>query len=600
MAETDISTDEQVRSLKRVVSYRPLFTGFIIGFSFFVTLLEGIGLSFLFPIIEVAQAGGQLGETADGIPGLFFSTYAMFGVPFTLESMIAGLALVMIVRYTSSFVASWLAVKLTKEYERDLKVRAYELAMGGSVSYYDEKGSDDILNAIITQTRYAGKVINRVIRFVQDIFLALMYAALAMFIAPVLTVLTAVFLGVVTYLVRYVVEPGYTVGETVAAANEQLQKNVQAGTQGIREVKLFGMTTDLLSEFRQIVGTYTDVSIRLQRNKAAISNFYQLTVALTLFGLIYAAISFSTLSVSALGVFLFAMFRLSSQVSRLNSRLYSIESGLPHLVRTHRFVDQLTENQEPSGGTEPVPDHLENVVFDAVSFSYEENEPVLRNISFEVERGEFVGIVGESGAGKSTVVSLLARTYEPDDGEIRANGAPIHEFGIREWRRNVALVRQDPHIFNDTLHYNITLGREVPDERLERVSEAAQLTEFLDELPRGYDTVLGDDGVKLSGGQRQRVALARALVTDAEVLLLDEATSDLDSNLERQIHRTIESIDGERTVITITHRLSTIANADRIYTVDDGRITERGSHGDLVENDGTYAQLYSIQTNSVG
>jgi subfamily B ATP-binding cassette protein MsbA len=179
---------------------------------------------------------------------------------------------------------------------------------------------------------------------------------------------------------------------------------------------------------------------------------------------------------------------------------------------------------------------------------------------------------------------------------VLADGTPIDEFDIDEWRGRVSLVRQDPYIFNDTLRYNVAVAdRSASIEAIEHVCEIAHVTEFLDELPDGYDTILGDDGVRLSGGQKQRVALARALLKDADVLLLDEATSDLDSNIERSVQTAIESMDRDYALVTIAHRLSTVKNADRIYTVENGRITDVGHHDELLDDGGLYAELYATQ-----
>ncbi len=169
---------------------------------------------------------------------------------------------------------------------------------------------------------------------------------------------------------------------------------------------------------------------------------------------------------------------------------------------------------------------------------------------------------------------------------------------IVEWRDRLSMVRQDPFIFNDTLRYNLTLGnREVSETELDRVCAIAKVDEFIDELPDGYDT-MGDDGVRLTGGQQQRVALARALLEDADVLILDEATSDLDSNLEKQVQQAIERMDRDYAIITIAHQLSTVKNSDRIYTVEEGQVTETGQHGELVKKGGKYAELYGIQSNT--
>lgn len=593
MDESDISRRERYRSLRRVALYRPLLTGGIVVTSLVAMVLEGVGLSFLFPVIEAAQTGGALTPSGSGVTGRLLSVYAAVGLPLTLEFLLVGLACVMTCRYASAFAVKWLATRLTKGYERDLKDRAYELALGATVAYYDDEGSDDVLNAVITQTRYAGRVIGRIVQLFQQGLLCVAYAAIALVIAPLLTVGAAVALGGITVLFRYGIEPGYAVGDRVAAANERLQSTAQAGTQGVRDVKLFGMRADLLAEFRNTLDRYAATSVAVRRNEVAIQSFYQLAVSLALFGLVYVAIRYRALSVSALGVFLFAMFRLAPRLSSLNATVYAIEGELPHLVRTHQFLDRLVERQEAVAG-DPVPERIDELRFENVSFAYDD-ERVLDDLSMTIERGEFVGVVGPSGGGKSTAVSLLARLYEPDGGEILANGESILTYDLAAWRETVAMVRQDPHIFDDTLRYNLTAGRSVPDRDLRDAAETALVTEFLDDLPSGFDTVLGDDGVKLSGGQRQRVALARALLTDAPVLVLDEATSDLDTALERRVHRAVETLDGDRTVVAIAHRLSTVANADRIYTVEDGRVSETGTHSSLTARDGTYAELYAMQ-----
>jgi subfamily B ATP-binding cassette protein MsbA len=292
------------------------------------------------------------------------------------------------------------------------------------------------------------------------------------------------------------------------------------------------------------------------------------------------------------------MFRLGPKASALNAKLYSIENTLPHLVRAQKFIDELKRNQEPDSNREPVPDTVQTVEFNDVRFSYKgQDEEALSGVSFEFEKSEFIGFVGQSGAGKSTIVSMLARMYEPDSGDIRANNRSIHEMDVDEWRSRIAIVRQNPFIFNDTLRYNLTIGnREVSRAELNRATRIARVDEFLDELPDGYETQLGDDGVRLSGGQRQRVALARALLKDADVLVLDEAMSDLDSNLEKEVQESIESMEQDYAMIGIAHRLSTVKNADRIYTVDDGEIIETGKHEELIDNGGQYAELYTIQS----
>jgi subfamily B ATP-binding cassette protein MsbA len=290
------------------------------------------------------------------------------------------------------------------------------------------------------------------------------------------------------------------------------------------------------------------------------------------------------------------MFRLGPKVSNLNNEFYTVETLFPHLVRTQQFTRRLQDYSESD--SDGSVQRVDQIAFDDVVFSYATgDERVLNRVSFEVSRGEFVGFVGQSGAGKSTIVSLLARLYEPDEGEILADGTSIREFDMSEWRDRISVVRQDPFIFNDTLRANITIGnRDATQADVERVTEIAQVTEFLDNLPEGYDSMLGDNGVRLSGGQRQRVAIARALLKNADLLILDEATSDLDTHLEEKVHQSIEQMERDYGMIAIAHRLSTVVEADCIYTMDDGMIVESGTHKELINTSGQYAGLYATQS----
>ncbi len=383
------------------------------------------------PIVDVAQADTPP-EDADGLLGMFLLAYQTLGVPFTLGYLVAGVAGVMTVRYTTSFLVGWFRAAIETKYVRHLQEESFDRALEAEISYFDQEGSDDILNAIVTQAEYAGRVIKYSLRSVEYGFLALMYLTIALILSPLLTLLTAVFLGGVTLLFRNVLTTGYSLGDEVADAKEGIQSRAQAGTQGIRDVKLFGMIDELRSGFTESAAQFETNRIKVERNDAGISNYYQLMTAVAVFALIYLALTFSAMNLGQLGLFLFAMFQLGPKISKLNKYVYRVESELPHLVRTQEFIDELERNRERVDVSRSVPGQINQIEFDDVSFSYESSdETVLHQVSFEFDRDDFVAFVGPSGAGKSTIASLLARMYEPDSGEIRSGGHQIDMFDIQ-------------------------------------------------------------------------------------------------------------------------------------------------------------------------
>jgi subfamily B ATP-binding cassette protein MsbA len=596
--DTNVEPDlkRKLAAVKQMFASRPWLVVFVISFNTVAAMLEGVGLGLLIPVIEFAQSDGGLANSSNSVIKGLISIYELFGIPFLLQTLLIGIAAVLTTRYIITFISTWMGEIVRQQFLRDIQQTTFEQTMDARVAYFDEHQSEDIINAIITQAPQGAKTIPNVFSLVQLSVISLVYLGITVYIAPVLTLGTIVLLSFMVAFFKILLPQGYAEGNRVAEANEGVQRAVQASSSGIRDIKLYNLRDEFLDQFETNLAKFVDARVNLTRNKAAIDHGYKLATSLLLVTLIYLALTFSSLSVAGLGVFLLAMFRLAPKISAIHNTAYTLQGNLPHLVRTQEFTKELQEYKEPANGTEPVSDSIEQIRFENVSFSYETGEQTLHDVSFTLNDTEFAGFVGPSGAGKSTVASLLARLYEPDSGRILVNGTDTRSFDIHEWRSKLAVVRQHPYIFNDTLYYNLTVGnRDASREEVERICEIAQVTEFFDELPEGYDTVLGDNGVKLSGGQRQRVAVARALLCDAELLILDEATSDLDTTLEDRVHRAVETMERDYAMLVIAHRLSTVRHADCIYAMEDGEITEKGTHQQLVDGDGTYATLHAAQ-----
>ena len=301
-----------------------------------------------------------------------------------------------------------------------------------------------------------------------------------------------------------------------------------------------------------------------------------------------------TLSVGAYSVIVFITQRLLWPLTRLGQTFDLYQRAMASTERVLDLLDTpvgMVEGDIELNGTKGA------IIFDSIDFSYPERESVLEGVSLDIAAGETVGLVGSTGSGKTTLVGLLLRFHDPLAGSVTLDGHEVTDLRLASLRGSIALVSQNTTLFPGSVRDNILYGR--PDASEEELAEAAQIAEattFIDELPQGWQTDIGEDGHRLSGGQRQRLAIARAVLKDAPILVLDEATSNVDNETEAALQRSIDRISADRTTIIIAHRLSTVRNADKIAVLESGQITEQGTHEQLVEADGLYARLWAVQT----
>jgi subfamily B ATP-binding cassette protein MsbA len=294
--------------------------------------------------------------------------------------------------------------------------------------------------------------------------------------------------------------------------------------------------------------------------------------------------------------FILLLFSLFQPLKNLTNVVNELQNGLASADRVFAIMDIKSDIQDSDNAIE-IKDLESSLSFKDVSFSYgDKNKKVLHNINFKINKGEIIALVGPSGAGKSTLVDLIPRFYDTLSGAVQVDGKDIKELKINSLRSLMGIVTQETFLFDDSVKANIAYGVEnISDERVKDAAKAANAHEFIQNLPEGYDTIIGERGVSLSGGQKQRIAIARAIVKNPPILILDEATSSLDSESEKHVQSAIENLMNERTVFVIAHRLSTVHNANKILVLEKGQIVQEGKHDELVNIDGLYKQLHKMQ-----
>ena len=385
--------------------------------------------------------------------------------------------------------------------------------------------------------------------------------------------------------------------------NRKLNSHMNENFTGARVVKAFGQEKQEMSRFDKYNGRVRGAELDLAHFDCEFSALYSFVEEFLSF-LIWAV--GSALIISNTNMELGMLITFSGYAGQLNGPLEFMSRIFRWYTNAMNSAERMFEIIDAVPEVKEVPDPVRPERFKGeielknVTFGYEPNKPILKDVSFRVEAGEVIGIVGRSGAGKSTLVNLISRLYDADEGEVLVDGINVRQYGFKELRKNVAMVSQETYIFNGTVAENIAYAR--PDATRAEIIDAAikaSAHDFICKMPLGYDTVLGRSNRSLSGGEKQRISIARAILADPKILILDEATSAVDTETELSIQKSLEELEKGRTVLSIAHRLSTLRNATHLIVIDEGRITESGTHDELIEKKGTFYKLMQLQTKAL-
>ncbi|CAN5436652.1 ABC transporter ATP-binding protein [soil metagenome] len=581
-----------VALIHRVAQPRPGVGAVIILLGLTSAVLEGLGLILFIPLIQ--SLGGTSGS-ASGVQRLLERLLLPIPEGQLTAWLVVMLCISILIKNLVNLLNTAVTRKMNGDVAHQLRARIFDQTLSSCIDYRVDTRRADISTTLSSNSWGVASALSLFYRMAVSLATFVVFIALMTGISTKLTLFAIAFLLLAAAIIRFTTRQADAIGKAVVEENKQFGLRMWESMNSLQLIRSFGRER---YERERFVDASDLVRHRLLTLDLlwAIPGTVSEVVITTLIGALILTAHLSGIGIASLAAFLSLLYRLQIPTRELMQSKVALDGMTAAIEDVANLLD-VSDVPFLVDGTKPAPALREGIVLDDVWFRYAPDEPwALKGVSLSIPAGKTTAIVGQSGAGKSTILALLFRFFDPDGGAIRADGVSISQFHIHGWRSQLALMAQEVQLFNDSILANIGYGRlGASHEDIVDAATIAHAHAFISNLPDGYETIVGDQGLRLSGGQRQRIALARAILRSPDILLLDEATNALDVEAEQAFQLALDRYSHKRTVVVIAHRLSTVQNADQVIVMNNGQVLEAGPPDRLIRDKGHFARILNLQ-----
>jgi ABC-type multidrug transport system fused ATPase/permease subunit len=569
----------------------------LIGLGFVSAFLEAVGINAIIPLFSFVS--GNQGSETDMISRAIEGFFQALNISFTLKYLLIFMVSLFILKALAKLLFNYIQIKITSNYEQDVRDKLFSSTLRANWPYLMQQKIGYLETVLLNDAAHSAYLLRYLAQIILLFTSLIIYTLAALSISTTITLSTFALGIIILFLLRRFVYRTRVTSQKFADLTKEVSHHINENMIGIKTVKAMGTQESVIKKGREHFLNLKNLRIKNFLLQSIPNEMIEPIGLIFIVGLFAYMYKFSSIefSFAAFAVIVYLINRIFGYLKNAQMKAHSINEFIPYLKSTVEYNNQALKNKEEDTG-EAKFSFNQQLEFKDVGFTYNENnKKVLKKINFTIKKGAMIGLIGPSGAGKTTVVDLILRLFEPKTGNICLDGQDITHIDLSAWRKKLGYVSQDIFLINDTIENNIRFyDKSITRKDIQEASKMANISKFVEDLPQGYKTIVGEQGVKLSGGQRQRIILARVLARQPELLILDEATSALDNQSEVAVQKAIDNLKGKVTVLVIAHRLSTVMNTDKLIVLEKGSIVEQDTPQQLLKDkDSYFYKVYNIR-----